>query len=264
MEFQFSCRRRRRRRRSMTNFKCISTIMIILLIFVFILLLLFVGFHQQHLQQSTSPSSSPIITGRILPPVIASDDDEDDDPPSVAPTVASPISTVPSDFPSLDEPASLTPTVVSPPSLMPSSGLLPSGSPTILFVCKVNFTLVLLTDKYPVETSWSLTNIVTSEVIGEGSGYQNENEEYVELVECLLFNSCYVFEILDKWEDGICCDNGSGSYTGFLTTYDEDDDESAIIDLPIPGLNSGAFFTDSKRHTFCLDEDGILLVEGFD
>ncbi|OEU12460.1 hypothetical protein FRACYDRAFT_243712 [Fragilariopsis cylindrus CCMP1102] len=151
---------------------------------------------------------------------------------------------------------------------MPSSGLLPSGSPTILFVCSVNFTLVLLTDKYPVETSWSLTNIVTNEVIGEGSGYQNDNDEYVEyveLVECLFFNNCYVFEILDKWEDGICCDNGSGSYTGFLTYYDEDDDESAIaIELPIPGLNDGAFFTDSERHTFCLDEDGILLVEGLD
>ena len=137
------------------------------------------------------------------------------------------------------------------PSLKPSD--LPSGSPTI-FVCKVNFTLVLLTDKYPIETSWSLTNIFTSEVVGEGSGYQNDNEEHVELV-CLFYNNCYVFEILDKWDDGICCGNGPGSYAGFLTYEDE-----SAINLPIPGLNGGAF-TDSERHRFCLDEDGIL-VEG--
>jgi hypothetical protein len=93
----------------------------------------------------------------------------------------------------------------------------------------------------------------------------DEFEEHEELV-CLSYNSCYVFEILDKWDDGICCVNGKGSYAGFLQ-YEEDESATELQGLlgegellPIPGLNGGAF-TDSLQHKFCLDDNGII-VEG--
>jgi len=184
-------------------------------------------------------------------------------------------SSTPSDRPSF------VPTTA--PSITPSD--VDSASPTV-FVCQVNFTLVLLTDKYPVETSWTLKSISTDTMIGEGAGYKNEFEEHIEFV-CLLYNECYTFTIRDKWDDGICCDNGPGSYAGFLQYQDpqsidtlmqsrQDTIEAGsssssntnnnVVDVftsdegelvPIPELNGGVF-TDSTQHRFCLDPNGIL------
>jgi len=116
--------------------------------------------------------------------------------------------------------------------------------------------------------------------VGEGKGYQNEFMEHIEFA-CLRYNDCYTFTIRDKWDDGICCDNGPGSYAGFLQYQDPQSidtmmessrqdkgggslnnnfvevtsDEGELV--PIPDLNGGVF-TDSAQHRFCLDQNGIL------
>lgn len=72
---------------------------------------------------------------------------------------------------------------------------------------------------------------------------------------CIQRNTCYLFEIKDKWDDGICCQNGQGSYAGYIE-YPNSSEEK----LSIPGLNGGAFET-SQQHKFCLDRNGDLVEE---
>jgi len=62
-----------------------------------------------------------------------------------------------------------------------------------------------------------------------------------------------MFTINDKWDDGICCENGQGSYAGFIEYPQTPNDPIAI-----PGLSGGAFET-RVRHQFCLDEKGQLV-----
>ena len=95
----------------------------------------------------------------------------------------------------------------------------------------------------------------SGKLVAEGFGYKNDNEKH-DATMCVHFNTCYMFEIFDKWDDGICCQSGQGSYAGFIE-YPNMTDEAP---LPIPGLNGGAFET-SQRHKFCLDENGDLVQD---
>eukprot|EP00547_Thalassionema_nitzschioides_P000836 CAMPEP_0194199160 /NCGR_PEP_ID=MMETSP0156-20130528/279_1 /TAXON_ID=33649 /ORGANISM="Thalassionema nitzschioides, Strain L26-B" /LENGTH=604 /DNA_ID=CAMNT_0038924015 /DNA_START=90 /DNA_END=1904 /DNA_ORIENTATION=+ len=74
-----------------------------------------------------------------------------------------------------------------------------------------DFKLTLLTDDYPEETSWTLTNQCTGQLLVEGGNYQNGGTTYVE-EECIPSGE-YEFTISDQYGDGICCGYGSGSYT---------------------------------------------------
>ena len=230
-----------------------------------------------------APSSSPsfVPSGSFFPSVAPSEHPTKSSVPSSFPTKSPTMKPTlkPTTSPSMDptvSPSSVPST--SAPTLSPtvSPSHIPSAVPTE-FVCRVHFTLVLLTDKFPVETTWSLSYLMTGEVIAKGANYQNEFQEHEEIV-CLSYNTCYSFEIRDKWDDGICCDNGPGSYAGFLDYANPQSIEAAqqqsrqdggaggaISDVgeltPIPGLNGGAF-EKSEQHNFCLDEDG-LVVESF-
>ena len=72
-------------------------------------------------------------------------------------------------------------------------------------------TLDLLTDQYPEETSWV---VVGSKGIQAaiGDGYKDKSTLFNEAV-TVCKGEIYDFTILDSYEDGICCDYGSGSYT---------------------------------------------------
>ena len=120
--------------------------------------------------------------------------------------------------------------------------------------CPANFTLVVLTDKYPKETTWILKVATENELVAKSRGYNNDFETHHDTM-CLQYDKCYIFEIRDKWDDGICCENGQGSYAGFIEYPN-----SAEEPLPIPGFNGGAFET-KERHKFCLDGNGRLVVE---
>mmetsp|Transcript_30812 Transcript_30812/g.46740 ORF Transcript_30812/g.46740 Transcript_30812/m.46740 type:complete len:231 (-) Transcript_30812:54-746(-) len=70
----------------------------------------------------------------------------------------------------------------------------------------------LLTDDYPLETSWALQNSCTgqNQLSASAGSYTDGETSYVE-------NHCvphgeYTFTISDTYGDGICCGYGSGSY----------------------------------------------------
>ena len=104
------------------------------------------------------------------------------------------------------------------------------------------YTLNLVTDDYPDETGLSLVNTTTSTNIyaapvGSISGSQEIN--------FCLAPGCYRLIIRDSYGDGICCANGTGSFT--LT----DGNQSVI--------GSGGEFTSSDTILFCIEEDATSL-----
>ena len=82
-------------------------------------------------------------------------------------------------------------------------------------------TLDLITDDYPNEIAWNLkdsngTVLYQSPVYVDGvDDFQNFSEDFT-----INTNECYIFEITDSFGDGICCNQGIGSYT--LTTLEGD------------------------------------------
>ena len=99
-------------------------------------------------------------------------------------------------------------------------------------------TVVLLTDNYPQETSWSLSDD-TASVVATGGPYETSAVEEVTLL--CLEPGCYSFTVNDSYGDGICCAYGNGSYT--LTLGGND-------------LATGGDFADSETTEFCI-ESGI-------
>ena len=69
----------------------------------------------------------------------------------------------------------------------------------------------ILTDNYPAETSWQLTDN-TSNTILSGGNYQDSGSTYSHQV-CVDDWTMLSFTINDSYGDGICCSYGSGSYT---------------------------------------------------
>jgi len=76
-------------------------------------------------------------------------------------------------------------------------------------------TINILTDKYPLETSWSLINDCTGAEQTTSPQYTNKTMVYIDTY-CLP-EARYTFVISDTYGDGICCDYGQGSYS---VTYD--------------------------------------------
>jgi hypothetical protein len=191
---------------------------------------------------TTEPSSGPTATHSMVPSIAPSDGPSRT--PSLRPTRA----------------PTASPSVV--PSVVPSNGpteeptLSPSASPTVTapIPCPANFTLILLTDKYPKETTWTLALDSSGELVAKSFGYKNDFETHYDTM-CIQYDTCYMFEILDKWDDGLCCENGQGSYAGFIEYNGVDVDP-----LAIPGFNGGAFES-SQRHKFCLNRWGDLVEE---
>lgn len=74
--------------------------------------------------------------------------------------------------------------------------------------------LNILTDEFPEETSWELTDQSTGNVITSGGGYGQEFTLYTEEL-CLDPDGCYVFTMFDTYGDGICCGFGEGNFSLF-------------------------------------------------
>lgn len=208
---------------------------------------------------SMSPSSSPSLeptTGPTIPHTSSPTKSFSESPtlgPTVSPTPSP--SMIPTPNPSMAPTDQPSKEPSSSPSLTHSSS--PSKEPTFsptqeLPECMANFTLVLLTDKYPRETTWTLTETVSGTVVAESLGYFNDFETHLDTV-CIEYDTCYMFTINDKWDDGICCENGPGSYAGYIELANS---PGGLIE--IPGLNGGAFFG-AVQHKFCLDQNGQLM-----
>ena len=69
------------------------------------------------------------------------------------------------------------------------------------------------TDNYPQETSWTLTNACTSEVVAAVAqgDYEGRKAQMVSASYCVP-QGRYTFIINDSYGDGICCGYGNGSY----------------------------------------------------
>ena len=73
-----------------------------------------------------------------------------------------------------------------------------------------DLTVIILTDNYPGETTWTVTDTAGT-VVASGGPYATAATEYIEQV--CIDAGCYTFTINDSWGDGICCAYGTGAYT---------------------------------------------------
>lgn len=71
---------------------------------------------------------------------------------------------------------------------------------------QTKFTLDLLTDRYPDETSWDIVNDCTGETLFSGTS---------EGIDVCIDPGSFTFTIRDRYSDGICCEYGNGSYSLF-------------------------------------------------
>lgn len=109
-------------------------------------------------------------------------------------------------------------------------------------------TLLINTDDYGSETTWSLTENGGS-VVAQGGPYANNIQIEEEL--CVQTGNCYTFTINDSESDGICCAYGEGSYT--------------IGDNRGISIFTGGEFTDVEVTNFCVpaSEDCVPENEQF-
>jgi hypothetical protein len=70
----------------------------------------------------------------------------------------------------------------------------------------------IVRDRYPSETSWTLTNGSSGTVLASGNNSTNPNGTTL----CVPQNTCLVFRINDSYGDGICCGYGNGEYRVYL------------------------------------------------
>jgi hypothetical protein len=107
----------------------------------------------------------------------------------------------------------------------------------------VSVFLELLTDNYPSETTWEVTD-GAGNVLFSGGPYTETGTLYTEEF-CLDPEACYTFTIFDSYGDGICCGFGEGNY------QIEDADG-------LPLLVSTGEFADSESNEFCATFDCTL------
>ena len=97
-----------------------------------------------------------------------------------------------------------------------------------------DLTITILTDNYPGETTWSLTD-VSGTVVASGGPYATQAVE--EVTQVCVAPGCYTFIINDSYGDGICCAYGTGLYT---------------VSSQGTVLATGGEFTDTESAEFCL------------
>lgn len=100
-----------------------------------------------------------------------------------------------------------------------------------------DLTVIILTDNYPGETTWTVTDAAGA-VVASGGPYAATGTEYVEQI--CVDGGCYTFTIFDSWGDGICCAYGVGDYS--VTS-------NGTI------LASGGEFASSEATDVCLGSD---------
>ncbi|MEL7252374.1 MAG: T9SS type A sorting domain-containing protein, partial [Bacteroidota bacterium] len=100
----------------------------------------------------------------------------------------------------------------------------------------VDIFLNILTDEYPNETTWEISN-ENGVILYEGGPYSDQFTEIQERF-CLDPDECYTFTIFDSFGDGICCQFGEGNYE--FTDADG-----------LPLLTSTGEFGDSETNDFC-------------
>ena len=102
------------------------------------------------------------------------------------------------------------------PTLAPINAVVtpqPTATPPTTPCTGMSITVDVLTDNYPKETSWTLTNTCTGqtqELVGVNTLYTTKATEYSD--KYCVPPARYTFQISDSAGDGICCGYGEGSY----------------------------------------------------
>ena len=109
---------------------------------------------------------------------------------------------------------------------------------TCTYPCS-DVTVTILTDNYPAETTWTVTDGSGTTVMS-GGPYSTSGTTYTETA-CLEVG-CYTLNMFDSFGDGICCAYGVGSYT---VTVDGTD------------VVSGGEFGTSTTENFCVESAAI-------
>lgn len=112
--------------------------------------------------------------------------------------------------------ATSTDTLIAP-SAAPTSSPHPTASPTTLADCSASgkrpLNVTVLTDRYPRETTYTITNICSGQTRSprEFERYTSKETLYSDLY-CVEPGQ-YEFTIEDAADDGICCTYGNGKYS---------------------------------------------------
>lgn len=72
-------------------------------------------------------------------------------------------------------------------------------------------TVTLNFDNYPAESGWNISSL-NETVLYSGGPYTSGTQTFSETF-CLAAGTCYNFNMLDSWGDGMCCVFGPGSYS---------------------------------------------------
>ena len=113
--------------------------------------------------------------------------------------------------------------------------------PHTVYDCDENVQLVLNFDLFPAETSWSIKD-QNGDELASGGPYNNEPPQSTKQIEVCLPYGCFDFTIFDSHNDGMCCDDGNGSYQVVA------DNGEVLI--------SGGSFASQETKSFCLDNSG--------
>ncbi|HBE10897.1 MAG TPA: hypothetical protein DCY76_00535, partial [Flavobacteriales bacterium] len=114
--------------------------------------------------------------------------------------------------------------------------------------CIINasvITFVLLTDNYPAETTWNITD-ASGSVVLEGGPYDGSQTTYTSTV--CLGPGCYTLTVNDSYGDGL-------QHNGVIGDYTLTNEPGTVLAEMIEGGNFGS----QAVHDFCLEED---IVEG--
>jgi len=172
------------------------------------------------------------------------------------------------DFCLIDLFATAAPSVSISPSAAPSISISPSAAPS---ECTGGiFSLDLLTDLFPIETSWSLTDLETNEIIVYGDGDDYVPETLYQISNC-LYGDCYKFFIYDEGGDGLdgwwgapgdysVSVNGKVIGSGSSFGYRDSvlfclSDESECDDSPLPLYVNGHSLRCDSLENYCSSED---------
>ena len=99
----------------------------------------------------------------------------------------------------------------------------------------VDVVVTILTDNYPAETTWTVTDDGGATVMS-GGPYSSTGTTYTE--SACLGEGCYTLTVNDSFGDGICCGYGIGSYTVSV-------DGSDVV--------TGGEFTSTVSEAFCVE-----------
>ncbi len=103
--------------------------------------------------------------------------------------------------------------------------------------------LLLTLDNYGTDITWELATQLGA-VLYTGGPYTDLDEGLVITVPFCLTNDCYVFTINDAFGDGICCDQGEGSYLIMNS-------DSTLL------VESDGQYGEQEVQTFCVEVVGM-------